>query len=159
MIILLRLNLGLRINEIANLEVTDIDTRDEDNIVWLLRKGHKAKDEYIILNDYVYGEIMMYIGDRTDGRLFTSSISSELIAAPTVERIITDILDVCGIKGKGISPHSLRHTAAIKAYKAGAGIMQIKISLGHKNISTTAIYLALLDKHDNPASKQFKIEL
>ena len=45
------------------------------------------------------------------------------------------------LAGKNITPHILRHTAAMRLLHAGTDITVIALWLGHENITTTQIYL------------------
>jgi site-specific recombinase XerD len=45
------------------------------------------------------------------------------------------------LTGKKITPHVLRHTAAMRLLHAGVDITVIALWLGHENINTTQIYL------------------
>lgn len=47
------------------------------------------------------------------------------------------------VLGQQILPHDLRRTYAQLAYKAGADLRQVQLSLGHSSIRTTEIYLGL----------------
>ena len=57
-----------------------------------------------------------------------------------VEQIIEARLKACGLSGKGISVHKLRHTAATLLYEGGADVLELKEILGHEHTSTTEIY-------------------
>ena len=47
------------------------------------------------------------------------------------------------VLGQPVLPHDLRRTYAQLAYKAGADLRQVQLSLGHSSIRTTEIYLGL----------------
>jgi integrase len=56
--------------------------------------------------------------------------------------------------GIEIAPHDLRRTFAKLAYKGGAGLDQIQLSLGHASIKTTEKYLGVEQNlHDAPCDK------
>jgi site-specific recombinase XerD len=48
------------------------------------------------------------------------------------------------VAGIRIHPHQLRHTCAVDLVKAGAPIQEIKKRLGHKQITSTEFYTALI---------------
>jgi site-specific recombinase XerD len=58
-----------------------------------------------------------------------------------IRNIVKEYAGVLGLKD--IAPHDLRRTYAKLAYKGGAKLDQIQISLGHEQLSTTQIYLGL----------------
>ncbi len=47
------------------------------------------------------------------------------------------------LKHAGVAPHDLRRTFAKLAYKGGAALDQIQLSLGHESIQTTEDYLGV----------------
>ena len=51
-----------------------------------------------------------------------------------------------GIKKKGVSVHTLRHSYATHLLEAGVNLRVIQKNLGHANIETTMIYLHLTNK-------------
>lgn len=56
--------------------------------------------------------------------------------------VVTGRLADVDIRGDRMSPHALRATGAVLAYKAGATLPQIQALLRHSSIETTMIYLA-----------------
>ncbi|OIR10145.1 MAG: hypothetical protein BEU05_02035 [Marine Group III euryarchaeote CG-Bathy2] len=64
-----------------------------------------------------------------------------------------DILD------KQVLPHDLRRTYAQLAYKAGADLRQVQLSLGHSSIRTTEIYLGLDQDFANAPGDLLEISL
>ncbi len=58
----------------------------------------------------------------------------------------------CGLKGEGISCHSLRHSFATWATFRGAKIEHLQAALGHSKRETTSIYQGAVDRiKNNPA--------
>jgi integrase/recombinase XerD len=77
-------------------------------------------------------------GGSNDDPLFPSRTSSQL-SRDAVERLVTKHATAAGLKA--ISPHVLRHTAAMQLLHAGADIAVIALWLGHEQTETTQIYL------------------
>lgn len=134
---------GLRISELLNLTITDIDLNN--NLVKVFGKG--AKERIIPIGDYATNALNIYLseyrvkllkkGKNTDiiflnnhGRKMSRSGFFKII-----EKIAVD----CGIK-KNISPHTLRHSFATHMLENGADLRSIQELLGHENMSTTSIY-------------------
>ncbi|MDP7590710.1 MAG: site-specific integrase, partial [Candidatus Poseidoniia archaeon] len=63
------------------------------------------------------------------------------------------------ILGKQVLPHDLRRTYAQLAYKAGADLRQVQLSLGHSSIRTTEIYLGLDQDFANAPGDLLEISL
>jgi len=151
--IVLALQNGLRVNELANIKIEDFDTRDGDRIIWLLRKGYQDKSAYTILTPETYTLLSDFIKGRTSGYLFNSSRGGGM-SSDSISRIIKTTFRRVGIDSKHITAHSLRHSAAVEAYKQGATVYEIMTMLNHKNISTTQIYINSLNRHENSAEKK-----
>ena len=77
-------------------------------------------------------------GGDDDDPLFPSRTGSRL-SRDAVERLVTRHATAAGLKA--VSPHVLRHTAAMQLLHAGADIAVIALWLGHEQTETTQIYL------------------
>lgn len=138
LIVELLLKAGLRLNELLNLRVSDIE---EDHGVTFLRviQGKGKKDRRIpVVDKYLLKNLRSYIKnlDR-DEKLFN-------ISPRRVQYLIKEIAKKAGIT-KDIHPHTLRHTAATLYLKKGVNIESVRKTLGHSNLSTTQRYLQLTD--------------
>lgn len=76
-----------------------------------------------------------------DARQRTGASSIAPLSRARVYCIVTGRLADIDITGDRVSPHALRATGAVLAYKAGAGLPQIQALLRHSSINTTMIYL------------------
>ena len=147
---------GLRTIEINRADIGDIQLRDGKYFLQVQGKGRNDKAESVQIADGVFNLISDYLNSRTDnaenlfgslsrrnfgGRLTTTSIS----------RIVKSALIRAGYNSKRLTAHSLRHTAATVALKAGATLRQVQQVLRHKNIAVTQIYLHDLDRLSNNA--------
>ena len=155
--ILLSLSNGLRVNEIASTCIEDLGEMDGKRILWLLRKGYQDKSNFTVLSPKVYNLIIELIGDRTTGAIFQGRAGAN-IKTDSVSRIIREIFKSAGIKTPSISPHSLRHTCAVTALKAGADVVAIQKMLNHKSLQTTSIYLSSFNRLENPAELMIDID-
>ena len=63
------------------------------------------------------------------------------LTARTVGYIVANCAMKAGIDAKRVSPHSLRHTYAIRALRSGANVIAVQKLLGHANVATTQKYL------------------
>ena len=139
------LNCGLRLQELININISDIDF--ENSKLNVIGKGNKERTIY--LNKACIKAINKYLSVRPrDGVKFDSrdalflSEQKRRISRRTVQYIVKEELKNAEIeKASSYSVHKLRHTAATLMYKYGdVDIRALQELLGHESISTTEIY-------------------
>ncbi len=157
MLVLLAVSNGLRVNEIANINIQDITQREGDKVIYLLRKGYQDKGCYTILSPRIHREIMAFISDKVTGALFRSE-NGDNLTSDSVGRIIRLQYRKAGIIDKSITPHSLRHTYSKLCIEAGVDIIDLSVSLNHKSVDTTMIYLKSLNRHERSPEKKLHID-
>ena len=136
---------GLRLLEACHLKVSDIDS---DRMTLRIEQGKGAKDRYTLLSPRLLKELRRYwIAHRPALWLFPSPRDREQpLSAHTAHRIFHAAKDRAGItKAGGI--HLLRHAFATHLLEAGTDVHTIQRLLGHGNLSTTARYFHLAQKH------------
>lgn len=143
-IITLFLNCGMRLSELVNINIKDIDF--SENKLNVIGKGNKERAIY--LNKACINAINDYLQDRPkegvkyDSRdaLFLSE-QRKRISNRTVQYIVKEEMRIAGIDPNKYSVHKLRHTAATLMYKYGnVDIRALQVLLGHESVSTTEIY-------------------
>lgn len=141
------LNCGLRISEVANLKITDIDLKNDKFTI--IGKGNKERVAYI--NASTKEALLKYLEIRKNIEtkikrdkyiLFLSQKRSKM-DVKTIRRLIKKAYELVGIDSKHYSVHTLRHTCATLLYKTGVDIKIIQEILGHVEIDTTEIYTHL----------------
>lgn len=139
-ILTLFLNCGLRLSELANINVDDI----KDDKLTVIGKGNKQRTVY--LNDACINAINRYLSVRPkenlkDKKALFLSKRLQRISIKTIQYLVKKYLKKANLTGKKYSTHKLRHTAATLMYKYGkVDIRTLQKLLGHSNISTTQIY-------------------
>jgi integrase/recombinase XerD len=129
---------GLRISELCNLKITDIDS---ERMQIQIRNSKGNKSRYVILSDCILIGLRRYVlkskptvylfNGKTKGRpLGTGSIQQSFRLAMTTAKI-----------NKQASVHTLRHSYATHLLEDGLDIVTIKELLGHSHIETTMRYL------------------
>lgn len=159
-IIIIFLNCGLRVSEMAGLNYTDIRT---DNTMRVLGKGNKERIIYLnsacisAINDYK--KVRPVDGIKDKNALFISR-NSRRMSVKTIQAMVYKYLAKIGLDAQGYSCHKLRHTAATLMYQhGGVDVRVLKDVLGHENLGTTEIYTHLSSKQlknaadSNPLSK------
>lgn len=139
---------GIRVSELVNLNVNDVNLND-----CYVRVFGKGKKERIVpISDISIYYLKEYInvyrnsllkGYLTD-KLFISSYGKG-ITRQGFFKILKKVAKQQGIK-KDFSPHTLRHSFATHLLEYGADLRSIGEMLGHENIKTTQIYTHLSNK-------------
>ncbi|MDD2392204.1 MAG: site-specific tyrosine recombinase XerD [Bacilli bacterium] len=134
---------GLRISELINLKISNIDF--EMAIVRTIGKGNKERIIPInevslkILYDYIYYYRSEFIRKGNSDYLFLSNKKSTKMTRQNFFMILKKIALEKNIK-TNFSPHTLRHSFATHLLHNGADLRIIQELLGHSDIATTQIY-------------------
>ena len=127
---------GLRISELAALNVTDVDAYNET--VRVLGKGSKERLCPVGLKALEALEEYRLQAGVHSGPLFLSKLRRRLSV-----RNIATMLDKYVLLAelpRGITPHKLRHSFATHLLDHGADLRSVQSLLGHASLSTTQIY-------------------
>jgi len=135
---------GLRLSDVLNLEVNDIDSA---RMMVHIRQGKGHKDRLVPLSAKLLQELRAYWRCYRPKRwLFPNKAQSGPLCGGTVQRLFQRIRKSAGIK-KPASLHTLRHSFATHMLEAGVDLLTLQRILGHSNLSTTALYLHLRSDH------------
>lgn len=137
-IITLFLNCGIRLSELTNLKLGDI----QDEAMHIVGKGNKERT--ILLNDACMDALNAWLDVRpkdTDVPYVFLSSRKRPISNRMVQEMVKKYVLKAGLDPSKISVHKLRHTAATLMHKYGqVDIRTLQQVLGHENIATTEIY-------------------
>ena len=138
-ILTLFLNCGIRISELAGLDLTDI--RSDSLRVF----GKGGKERVVFLNDACAEAINDYLLVRrairaTDTRALFLSSRKTRITKSTVHHLVKTHLASAGLDADKYSSHKLRHTAATLMLRNGVDVRTLQELLGHEHLNTTQIY-------------------
>ncbi|MDO5848899.1 MAG: tyrosine-type recombinase/integrase [Methanobrevibacter sp.] len=130
---------GLRVSELVNLIVKDIDFEERT----ILIRGKGDKDRVVLFDKNAKLLILEYLNLRkTDSKhLFTNRRGNPLTPR-YVQLMIKKYGEKAGITKK-VTPHVLRHSYATHLLKNGVDIRVIQQLLGHSSLSTTQIYTSV----------------
>ena len=138
---------GLSEIEIVRANLGDIKTRNKQKIIYVQGKNRDKKDEYVILPPTVIRELDKYLAQRESSEesepLFWgigNRAIRERITTRAIRARVSHYFEKLGIKRKGITPYSLRHTAAMLAIESGATVSEIMQMLRVKTVNTALIY-------------------
>ena len=131
---------GLRVSEVANLKLKDINL--EKSEMKILGKGNKER--IVIFNNKSKEKIIRYL--KNDKRYISIKTEAlfqnkfkEALSTRSIQRILKKYLNFSGINSK-YSTHTLRHTFATHLLEGGADIKVIQQLMGHSSPETTKIY-------------------
>lgn len=138
-IITLFLNCGLRISELAGLDIADIRA----DSLRILGKG--GKERIVFLNDACAEAINDYLLVRqsinaADKRAMFLSARRTRITKSTIHYLVKNHLAQAGLDASKYSSHKLRHTAATLMLRNGVDVRTLQELLGHEHLNTTQIY-------------------
>lgn len=141
---------GLRVSEICNIEICDVD----DQFVRVLGKGNKERvipvgRQAIAAIDH-YSELR---GETSEQKLFITNKQKPITRFAIWHRI-KFYAAKAGISKK-VSPHTLRHCFATHLLDNGAELRVIQEMLGHASINSTERYLHVSSAHLHQAFEQF----
>ena len=147
-IVNLILRTGLRTIEVVRANVGDIKFKAGRRVLYVLGKGHDAKDSFVILSDKAYEPIAAYLATRKGAKeeepLFVSTANrnnGERLTTRTISGLCKEGLKAIGRGGREYTAHSLRHTAAVALVKTGGTLAEVQRMLRHASPVTTKIYL------------------
>ena len=143
---------GLRGIEVARSKIEDIKIHNGEIVLWVQCKKHDSKDEYVKLSNQVLEDIKRYIGNRSEGYIFTSTSNHNNgggITTKTLRLIIKNIFKRFGLDKDTLSLHSTRRSSATIMYENGADIYSIQQVLHHKSNVTTTRYINAVTRNNN----------
>ena len=147
------LDTGLRISELCNLDIDDVDHED---LSALVIGGKGEKDRTVLFTKKTTEAIEAWNPIRTmrskmvenedsERALFLSSRGNR-INPRSIQKLIDRLADEAEIPRARLSPHTLRHTFATGLLERGADLVTIQRLLGHASIATTRVYLEISDQ-------------
>lgn len=130
---------GLRVGELCNLHLGDIDISERKGTV-LIRSGKGNKDRMIPLNNDVRRALAAYKEARpqvADDQFFVGQ-RGEPLKPQGVQLVVAKDARRAGLPK--VTPHVLRHTFAKHILDAGEDLATVQRLLGHERLETTVIY-------------------
>lgn len=145
---------GLRLSELCSLN-RDINIKKGEIQI----KGKGGRVRVVFLSEYAKKALEKYLKERQDKEpaLFISISKNQpykRLSPRAVEKIIKYYAKKAGILKK-VTPHILRHQFATDLLSSGADLRSVQLLLGHKNLSTSQIYLHIVDKELKKIHQQF----
>jgi site-specific recombinase XerD len=128
---------GLRVSEVTNLQVADIDSQ---RMVIRVRQGKGRKDRYVMLSPHLLTLLRTYWKvRRPTSWLFPGRNQGRPISVRMVQIACQQVRVEAGLS-KQVTVRALRHSFATHLLEAGTDVRTIQILLGHRSLQTTARY-------------------
>lgn len=144
---------GLRVSELTGLRVGDVHLGTGAHV---LAHGKGRKDRITPLDQptvTILRDLLTDTATTSDGYVFATRtgtrMSRDAVAARLTLHARTASASCPSLTGKTLTPHVLRHTAAMRLLAAGIDSTVIALWLGHESIDTTQVYL-----HADMATKE-----
>ncbi len=135
---------GIRVNELVELKVTDVDFTA--GMVLVFGKGRKQR--YVPFGVFAENELRKYLdvgrpelakkADEESEHLFLNH-RGQPITTRGINYILNRMLEKAALTSK-IHPHKLRHTFATHLLNEGADMRSVQELLGHESLSSTQVY-------------------
>lgn len=153
------LGTGIRLNELCNLQVGDINAKDQE--VYVLAKGDKEHKAVRKITKFSLELLCQYVKfkydtirnepDYNERYIFSDDKGVKPLHDSTIQKMLSNLIQeaktiVNDEKQKYmLSVHSLRHSFALHLLESGVDIYTIQELLDHKWLTSTLVYLQLFD--------------
>ena len=143
---------GLRVSEVINLKIEDIDS---SRYCIIIKQAKGRKDRLIPLSKELLLELRQYYTIYKPKVYLFEGIptkTSQHINVPYSASSIRAFLKASTKRSKilkKVTPHTLRHSYATHLYEHGISLRTIQVLLGHNSSKTTEIYTHVSNKHLN----------
>ena len=129
---------GLRVSEVCQLQVGDIDSKRG---VIRIRAGKGGKDRETVLPNQLLEELRAWYRRARPGKvwLFPARTREGHVPTRTVHWAFRALADGLGL-GRRVTFHCLRHSFATHMLDHGVDMRVIQVMLGHSSLETTSIY-------------------
>ncbi len=138
---------GLRVSELVNLKINDIDLKSK----YIKCYGKGSKERIVPFGQKALNAINKYLKEREIILLENNKESKAFLlrknATPQTRQDVYNFIRKQGEKiHKHISPHTLRHSFATHLLENGADLRVVQELLGHSDVSTTQLYTHITKK-------------
>ena len=136
---------GIRVSELVNIKITDIDNSNRSIVV----TGKGDKTRIVFFNEITKKCLERYLLESKEVRKSDYLIlnnNGQKITTRGIRLIMNKVIHETSII-KNVHPHILRHTFATHLLNNGCDLLTVQELLGHASISTTGIYTHVTTEH------------
>jgi integrase/recombinase XerD len=134
--------MGLRVSEIINLKITDIDSK---NMQVFIERAKGKKDRYANLPESILEQLRTYFKEYRPQIYLFEGLYGGQYSTRSAQKVFKDALKKAKIN-KDVGIHGLRHSFATHLLEAGTDVKCIQELLGHNDIKTTLRYTHVSEK-------------
>ena len=135
---------GMRVSELCNLTLTDVNTAE----LFIIVNGKGEKQRMVpmselsaqLVDEYVATDRATLVPRRGDEDVVFLNRRGARLTRVMIFYIVKTLAALAGVRKK-VSPHTLRHSFATHLLEGGANLRAIQQMLGHESIATTQVYL------------------
>jgi len=135
--------MGLRVSEIINLKIEDIDS---GNMQVLIQQSKGKKNRYVNLPESILEQLRTYYKEYKPKKYLFEGQYGDQYSIRSVQAVFKTAMRKAKIRKK-IGIHGLRHSFATHLLENGTEIKFIQELLGHSNIKTTLVYTHVSEKN------------
>ncbi len=147
LVVTMILDTGLRVSELCELSLSDIDLHDHSAMVI---DGKGGKDRLVLFTQATVARILAWLPLREarspQGEHLLVTKAGTALQSRTIQRMMDRLADEAGVPRGRLTPHVLRHNFATGLLERGADLVSIQRLLGHASIATTRVYLEISDQ-------------
>jgi integrase/recombinase XerD len=143
--IMLLLRTGMRIGELLNTRMADLNMTEQKITIYEAQKTHRGRVVYFFDDAKAALEKWLEKKDKRQEILFYGA-RGRLLSYAAARMMFVKYIDKAGLSDKGYTLHSLRHTYATDLLNAGMPIEVLEKLLGHMSLDVTRRYARLKDK-------------
>ena len=143
--ILLLLRTGMRIGELLNTQLRDVNLKEQKIDIWEAQKNRVGRVVYF--SDDAHGALKAWLKIRDSGKehLFYA-LGRDTMSYSAARAMFCKYLKKAGLSHKGYTLHCLRHSNASSLLNAGMPLECLKEFLGHSSVEVTRRYARLTNK-------------
>lgn len=141
-ILMMAYSAGLRLGELINLKIKDIDSK---RMQIRVEQAKGKKDRYTILSKKMLAILREYFSRYKPKEWLFEGEKGGQYAARSIQKVVKLSASKAGIK-KNVGVHTLRHTFATHLLENGTDLRYIQSLLGHESSKTTEIYTHITTK-------------
>ena len=160
-IISLMLTSGLSTHDIIHAKKNNFMYKHDEKILYIHKKGQYRYHDKIELSDGTFEAILSYVLKRNDDNPYLFMSHRNVSKIKHVSRtffkdMFPRVLKSCGFQGNYITPHALRHSAALFYLSSGASLEETKAFLRHEKIHSTEVYTNYLSRLANDSESKIE---